>query len=538
MPSLAHSEALEALGAELLEDDEHPNLNEAPQRKSVKLWDEGWRPFLNPTQKKGRDSKAIFKLYHGERGSGKTICGLHEAVEALFLNNNYLAFVIVKELGQATDGGAWHKLMHEVLPVWKHGNRDPDGAVIDEGIDLEYSEQRYDPNTKKPYIWIANRFGGYSMITLISLPVDKQVSKKVKGKEPGFILVDEAQTLLTMDYFKSIVQQLGRRRGMQTRSKIIFCANPEGPSHWLYQKFFIQPVNTETGEWDKRFLQLHIPVQENKFLPADYYTDYVIPAVQGDEIEEARMVRGEWVERPTGLAMFRDDFSEQLHVVGDQHTNEGIIPLVDVPVIVSSDFGAAHTSIHMIQVVPTAEKIHKIIFDEMNYVGQYMPYRKLVPQLIERMLYWEKLVEAELSWIHVSDDSAFNQYRAKDGSFDAWDVEQISREYVEKHELDERFIIRLRPAPKGPHSVEARVRMLRDDLQYEETVISATCLKTKEMLQKLEEDPDERMKPKRSPFIHPFDSMTYGLFWAKVGKGRVALTTRKIKPQSYNAGSN
>lgn len=505
----------------------------------------GWRPKRNPTQQKAHDSEAVFILLHSERATGKTFGAIHDLVEHCYLNAT-LGFIVVKEVGQATDGGAWSKLMHHVLPAWRYGNADREGNRIDEGIGLEYGADGYDESsmldvqTKKPNVWIRTFTGGWSRIMLFSLPVSRQVKSKIKGKEPSFIVVDEAQTLEDGDYFKMIVQQLGRRGGLKGKQKIIFCANPDGPSHWLYKKFFIDPVDERTGKWNPLFAEFHVPIQENIHnLPDGYYETYLVSATKGDAIEEARMLRGEWIDKPSGNALFKDDFSEQLHIFGDAVKGRGIMPVKGVPIIVSYDPGGAHTSIHMVQVVATKDKINKLIIDEMDYVGRYKPYLKLVPEIIKRMQRWEVVTGRAEHWIHVADDSAFNQYRASEGSFDCWDIEKISKEYVAKHNLPERFIIKLRACPKGPKSREARVRLMRDGLQLEEVKISASCPSTKEMLLNIESDPENAMAPKKGTvFTHKFDSATYGFFWATVGRGRFQVQTGDVQPRAYRAGAN
>lgn len=547
----ATEEAYEALAAEI--DGPEQQSIAALAQSHAKRWIAGWRPKRNPTQQKAHDSDAVFILLHSERGTGKTFGAMHDLVEHCYLNST-LGFIIVKEVGQATDGGAWSKLMNHVLPAWKYGNPDRDGNRMDEGIGLDYGTQGTDENsmldaqTKKPHVWMRTFKGGWSKIMLFSLPVSHQVKSKIKGKEPSFIIVDEAQTMEDPDYFKMIVQQLGRRGGLTGKQKIVFCANPDGPSHWLYKKFFIEPVDEKTGVWDKNYAQFHVPIEENKHnLPDGYYETYLVAATKGDAIEEARMLRGEWIDRPTGASLFRDDFSEALHIRGDAAKGRGIIPVKGVPIIVSYDPGGAHTSIHFLQVVPTKDKVYKLTIDEMDYVGRYMPYSRLVPQIIRRMQRWETVTNGPINWIHVADDSAFNQYRAKEGSFDCWDIEKISREHVEKHmspdpetaKRNERFIIKLRAVPKGPRSREARVRLVRDALQAEEWLISATCPKSKEMMMKLEQDPEDSMAPKKGTvFTHKFDSNTYGFFWATVGRGRFQVQTGDVQPRAYRAGAN
>ena len=546
MPSISRREAaFRRLAAEL--EVKETVVEEPVEEDHKKRWLAGWRPKRNPTQQLGHDTNAIFILYDGERASGKTTGALHDLVEHCYLNAT-LGFVIVKEVGQATDGGAWSKLMQEILPCWKYGNRDRDKHLVDSGLGIDYGTGKsgsdensmLDAQTKKPHVWMRAINGGWSKLMLFSLPVAHQVKSKIKGKEPSFIVVDEAQTLEDGDYFNMIVPQLGRRGGLAGRQKIIFCANPDGPSHWLYKKFFIDPVDPKTREWDGRYARFHVPITENLHnLPDGYYEDYVLPAVKGDKIEEARMVRGEWVDRPRGQALFRDDFSEELHVRGDALEGRGIMPVKGIPIIISYDPGGANTSIHFLQVVPTRDKVYKITLDEMDYVGRYVPYHKLVPEVIQRMQRWEAVTGSPQRWIHVSDDSAFNQYRSKDGSFDCWDIEKLSKEYVERHKLPDRFLIRLRAAPKGANSRAARVRMVRDALQAEEWLVSATCLRTKEMLMNLEQDPEDALAPKPGTvFTHKFDSNTYGFFWATVGRGRFQVQTAEVQPRAYRAGGN
>lgn len=89
--------------------------------------------------------------------------------------------------------------------------------------------------------------------------------------------------------------------------------------------------------------------------------------------------------------------------------------------------------------------------------------------------------------------------------------------------VEEKYIINMKAAPKGRNSIEARVRMVLDGLRQEEILISATCTSTKGMLLNLEEEDDEPLKPKRSPYIHKFDSFSYAPFYFQVGRGRFSV---------------
>jgi len=391
------------------------------------------------------------------------------------------------------------------------------------------------------------------MIMLASLPVAHQVEGKIRGREPDIIGVDEAQTLESDTYFTSLLMQLGRKkRRTGDPSKIIFACNPEGPSHWLYKRFFEMPLNEETGAWDARYAKFHIPITDNLInLPEGYYENYVLPAVKNDPIMKARLVDGEWVDRPEGDSLFEGAWSD-LFIVGDAATNKGMVPVTGFstpppapddptkipksvhPMLVGYDLGGAHSSIHFKQIVPTLHKIYRLCIDELDFVGQYTPYDKSIPMVIERMLYWEKKMGVWFEWIHISDSSAFNQYRAEHGSYDVWDVEKISKRYVEENNLPQRFVIKMKECPKGEFSIEARVRLETDALVSGSSLVSATCKRTREMFMRLPCDPKNRLKPKpKSRYVHNMDSFSYPDFYYATRRTEVPGATDSVEPTYY-----
>lgn len=478
-----------------------------------------FRPSLNPTQERVYDEVAKYILCQSERGTGKTEVALHKMVQHCRDTRNALAIVMVDIRRMAEEGGAWYKLQTRVLPAWKRG------------CGLVFTHTRMNPATKDSYIWIGNRFGGWSRVLLLSMPHDSLVADRMRGMEPSFVLVDEAQTLETDNYFKHVVQQLGRRPEAPLQ-QIIYCCNPAGPTHWLYQRFFITPVSLdEDGNqtWNSNYANIHIPIAENIHnLPEDYYGN-VMEACRGDDTEYRRMVLGEWIDVPDGEALFAEDFSDLKHVRGNYVEKVGLVPLKGFPIILGYDLGAAHSSIHMQQFVPTPEKLYWRVFDELNYVDRYTPYPILVPQLLKRMDYWNDLIGVQFVFEHISDNSAFNQWRATTGSFDAQDVERLSNGRIKMMEC-----------PKGPGSVETRVRQTREKLQDESLLISATCPKTREFFLKLERDKDSYVMPrKKSRFRHSFDSLTYPhLFYGSTRQNKPVTTVEKVEPSAaYTMGA-
>lgn len=456
-----------------------------------------------------------------------TVGGLHKLVNHAFENWNALCIIIVGVKRQAEAGGAWHKLLTEVLPQWRLGRG------------IENSEPK-STLAKDMYVWVTNKHGSDSMVMLLSMPVEGHVADRIKGVEGSFWLVDEAQTLESDVYFAAIVQQLGRRPKIKLQ-QIVYAANPEGPSHWLYKRFFVKPVNTETGEWDQQYARFHIPFEENKHnVDPEYYRN-VMEATRHDEVEADRMLRGIWRDRATGTSIFKDVFNASIHVLGDYLHGRGIVPFKGWPVSVGYDLGAAHSSVTFLQWVTikllggTIKNLW-LAFDELNYVGQYLPYTLLVPKILARMAYWDDRVGVPLTYEHISDNSAFNQYRAASGSFDAWDIEKISDNKI-----------RLIACPKGSGSVPARYRMIHNLLRAEEFLISATCPRLVEIIRCIESpkpneakghNPDLAFTPREgSPLEHGFDSASYPVFyhWTRMlPSGRVK--TADTSPNVFHLG--
>jgi phage terminase large subunit len=489
----------------------------APDSEPKGIFYRPYRPKLNPLQSHAFDriQKHLYTLLFGERYSGKSVVGTHALVHHCRENYNARALMIVPTGRQGEEGGAWHKLNTFIRAEWEQGG----GAVFTEPRQNKY---------KDTYIWISNKFGGWSRVVLVSMPYEGFVAPRVKGIEPTFVLVDEAQTLETDTYFKHLVQQLGRDTHI-AHQPIVYTANPAGPSHWLYIRFFIQPVNAD-GSWNDNYFVLHLPINDNKKNLPPKYWERLLDATKGDDTEYRRNVLGEWVEASTEDALFHEDYNETVHVRGNALKNEGILPIVGQPIVLGWDLGQAHSAIIFEQFIPTVSAIKWIMFDECVYIDRYMPYSRLVPIVIKRMKYWNERQKTEFRFQHISDDSAFNQFRAAKGSFDCKDVEDIAK----KHGMT----IKMVAAPKGPFSIETRVRLTKEKLQEADVLVSATCTRCRESFMKLECAPNNAMIPKpKSRFGHAFSAWSYPfLYYSARGEGSMRPQVGEVvTPQVYAA---
>jgi hypothetical protein len=482
-----------------------------------------WSPSLSPTQQRIFDDPSKYILAYGERGSGKTFSlGGHKLVRHCYENFNALALIIVGVRSQATLGGVWHKLQVEILPEWV------------EGIGLVHTDERQDTQ-KNLYIDIENRYGGHSRVVLISVPYGAFIKDRIKGFEPSLVFVDELTNLDTSDYFNAVVQQLGRRQGIHGPQQYLAACNPDGPSHWVYKRFFEEPYDAD-GNWNNDYSTYHVPIKENvDNLPLGYY-DRILEAVKSDPVEEARMVRGEWIDRPAGDAIFGPYFNKTLHVRGDAKT--GIIPNTKYPIICGWDPGSVNNAIIFMQNLPGADKNLWVVFDEMVVINKKLPYTTMIPLVMRKMAYWNRICSHDFTFIHISDNSAFNQFRAKTGSYDVRDIEEISKSKADTFKLSP---IRMRAAPKFSGSVEARVRLMIACLQGEEILISSQCTNILKMFRNLVSekpgkhyDPNIAFKPKRSVYIHGFDALTYPIIFYH---SKHVITTDSTSSQIVEIGT-
>ena len=502
---------------------------------------EGWAPALNPTQQKIFDSVAKYVLAYGEKGSGKSYGCLHALVRHCYENKNAFALIIALTVFTGKEG-ALYQLENSILPAWRDGNRYPEwingvkhpksGELMDEGIGLQYTNAQQDPVTKDTVIWIGNRHGGWSKVIMRSIPYAAAVEPRTKGPEPSLVYVEELANASGPEYFTLVAAQLGRRSGIEGPQQYYASCNPEGPSNWVYKTWWVDCVNEENGRRDPDFEVHHVPITENiDRLPPGYVQR--LYQLFKDPIERRRLIDGEWVDRPSGDSIFKNYFAVDLHQVGNALKGIGWIPIKGFPIIIGYDPGPVNFSIHLMQFIPTKQRSIWIIFDELNFVGTYTPTFKVVPKLLKRMDYWNETVKTTFQFVHIADEAAFNQQRS-DGSFDSAEIEKLGKGRI-----------KLRSCPKGRESVPQRVQMTISMLLEEMLYISATCTKTLDMIRMLASkkaqpdkyEPNVGLIPVRSIYIHPFDSMTYPIFYFQLQPGKFPTPSDLVTPQVYTAGS-
>jgi hypothetical protein len=469
-------------------------------------------PSLTPAQTKLFFDEARYILSWSEKGSGKTVGSLHKLVKHCYDNRNALALILVRVKSMANKGGAWDKLQSWVLPEWQ------------QGLGLNYSEVKMDPQHNE-FIWIQNQHGGWSMVVVISAPHANQLRDRIRGYEPSFVFADEMTSMDSDIYFTSVAAQIGRRPFVDDVQQFVGACNPEGPTHWVYKKWFEEAFNDETGEWDPDFSNIYFPVDENRNNLTPGYLESLEKIYRNDETERSRMVSGEWVDKPSGDGIFRDIYNPVIHMrpvdeEGKPKKSERILPDPNHPIIIGLDPGSVNNAFIFEQYMMVEGEMRWVIFDELVTLRKRINYPDFIPMVMRRVKFWRERVNGtpqRMQQIWISDNSAFNQFRAAQGSYDVLEIEKIYEANRQKYNLEPLGKIKQCPKPAG--SVVARVNLGQQMLNQDKVIVSAGCPRVHQMFlqlvskgQKAGEpfDPEAAMTPKKpSDHGHTWDATSY-----------------------------
>lgn len=503
-----------------------------------------WEPLMNEGGQREvfyeETSKIIVAV--GPKGSGKTDGCLNRIVRHCYENRNALALVIATTQRVASEG-AGYDLVDRILPMWRDGNRaslrirDKDGQLvsnpiagqlIDNGIGLDFTQWKLDPVTKDRHLWIANRFGGWSKVLLVSIQRATEVQKKMFSIQPSLIYIEELMNCDGEEYFSATFAQLGRRRGIDGPQIWMASMNTESPDHWTYKKLYGESVVTTGGRaWPKdpekpgvmrdpdwAVYYIWFPENEHNLPPG--YVERLNTAYKSDPILSQRMLEAKWLSYPAGAALFRHHYAPDRHLFGDSKKNTGLLPLVDWPIIVGYDPGQANTGISFMQCIPmSAESYLWTIFDELCYHGEHIPYPRLTRWLMEKMRYWCQRMDTRFIYRHISGDDATNVFQPNKGATTARDIMDYSAQIIRNDK--ERFAmlepIRIIGCPKPAGSKEQRVALTMDILDEDLLAVSAACPWHINMFNQQLAAKDAPMEAARSKWQHTFDGLSYPVYY-------------------------
>lgn len=539
--NLYDKKAIDLAGA-LHDLEEEAFLAKPPDRKPKEPNRKSWRPVAGPVGLEIlRNRTSRVKFAYGERGSTKTAIFNDDLILHCYQDFDPaklfpLAVMCTIVRSAATEGGAWDKINTLHRKAWF------------DNLGVEFTEPKMD-DQKNRYIFIGNKAEGWSRVVLKSIPYGASIRGRFKGIEPSYFFMDEITETDDPDYFLIPSQSLRRPTG--GTKQFAAAGNPPilGTDHWTW-KVIVEGAALEKDKDGAPIIHLpegggrlgglkpetavyHVPLSDNMFWSdeekADYRETLMAEAVL-DPTAEDRIIKGLWVAKPSGVGLFKEFYIPSIHTKGDARKRQGLQPLPGFPMVLGYDLGQTNSSCTFEQLIPTRNKSLWLIFDEVDHIGEKIIYKSMAWEIIERIKFWNKVVGTNFMSIHVTDDSAVNQWRpGGSGSYDAWEFEKEFNRVSEKK-------IKMLPAPKGSGSVDMRVRMLQTKLYAEEIVVSAMCVNSINMLSSLENKKDDPNVPKRGKWLHKFDSLTYPMSRFEIRQAKTAARPEPESPRLTFAG--
>ena len=561
MANKAESEMLaEMLAAEMEEFD--------PGVRGVSKEVVPWTPRLNKTQEVVFNDGTRTIIMYGPKFSSKSIGCDHKVVRHCYEEWDALAWVLGNSY-RTLALGVCNDFTTLVLPTWHEGNRYPlfiegegeltphpqAGELMDEGIGLEYDGWKIDSHTKDSYMKIRNKFGGWSRIQIISIEHAAEVESKVKGPAPSMVYLEEGSDCKGRAYYKWPMLQLGRRRDIVGPQQFLISANPKGPSNWLYDlgwKTCVVPASDPNSRvWphdpvipgirrSAAVAVYFVPYSENRHNVTKENQEAVEEELRHDDIERRRLILGEWIDRPSGEALFKNEFSEAEHIRGVLEKKRGLSPVEGYPIVVSMDWGKRSLGIVFQQLIETEEGTFHIVIDEISYYQELIKTSRLAVAILEKMRYWNEILREDHGWTpensardranrplnvpswcfwFIAGDDATTNFNPTSGSIDARDLEDQMRLKIE--EEPERYLgidpnIHINGCPRPKDSIGKRVDIVAEELIEKRVVISALCPGVRGMFFHLERDEENPSQPKKgNRWIHIFDGLSYAVFYRR-----------------------
>lgn len=495
-----------------------------------------WTPGLS---KKGLDifnSRKRCLLVSGPKWSGKTWSVEHKIIRHLWETKNGRFAVFTKTIKNATQGGIWQDLTEVILPEWFDANL----TGVNEDCIMEYAPDGHphtDGTTRTMGFKIKNYWGGTSELKLFSLDVDGEVEAKVRGTRWSGFWFSELSNFYDKAVFTMTEAQM--RIGADSEQLWIADTNPsdENAESWIYKTWYtdphaeVAPESMVTEKEKAAFFRMQaqmglieVMLDDNPFL-TDEKKDEIKARYHDDPDRYRRYVNGDWTGTGNNVRhIFKDIFRTLIHVRGDcSKPNRGdwevLLPNEScVELIGSWDLGQTNHSAHILEKFIVGEKIHWNVLAELVVIGGEVSIEDFTLEFLVLMDLFEEVIRqvrgaaTVVNWRHWSDDSAMN-FNSAVGTMQAAIVARVS---------NNRII--LRPAEKPANSVRLRIQTVRHGLIENRILVSASCAKTIEMMQKLRYSLKKGVVIEADDkFKHPFDSLSYAMLmesaWEEITRG-------------------
>lgn len=452
-----------------------------------------WYPNLSPKQLEVYNDTRSNILLSGPRVCGKTIVAVHKIIKHAWLYNNDRVGIFVKST-KTGKTGVWDDLLTYALPEWVEG-LGHEGFKITVGPGV-------DGSTRMHFVRIANRHGGESEIQLHPLHFQDGVAEKMRGTRFGCLFFDEVEIYSNPEVFNVAVMQL-RLIGLPEEKHLwLGTCNPAGgQDHWLFQKFYIDP-HDETIDKSVRdtFALYDFRLSDNPFIKPETIAKLKL-AYKNDPDMYQRYVNGLWTP-DSRTVVFAGAYRDKVHKKGNDSDGTTLLPTEHCnEIFVGWDLGDRNHAVIFMEHVVGKDDDYWSILDEVVHIGEDVSIEEITYEVIAKMAELEKLAGRKVRFKHWSDRSAFDRYRSAADARDHILVNRYSAGSIE-----------LIGAPKPPHSVKARMALVRQLLIENRLFVSVNCTAVVEMFLRLTRGKSKAEPIKRDKNIHVFDGLSYALY--------------------------
>lgn len=516
-----------------------------------------FQPPISPKQAAILNELLRFLLVTGPRLASKTIGCEHAIPWHLWNTPGAVGMMLGKTISQNSDAGTWAHLVNNVIPTWIEG-RMVNGERKPFGFEWE-TEPRMEATTHKLYFEIRNKFYdedpsiGISRMYLDSLDNEADAEDKFKGKQYSLIYWTELSNFKLRRTFDVLQECLRSDVWKPEQQRMICDTNPaeEGPDSWIYKLWYwfrtldlsnirtaedIQNLDEETRDGlnlnevvDEEVPELILGLQElqNQLAVHEFTIDdniFLSPAQKRAQRAKyshdsdllARFYFGKWV-KAAGVGIFKEVWRPAIHVLGELPTPLEPEPDLLLPdekcnsMLGGWDIGPRNVSVHLIDKVlrdfPSKDRdgnridVPKPTFsvlDEYHRLGEPQKISDVVRRVLDKVHYWEDILQKPVLWIHWSDRSSFEKYDNIADSYEHLEVFQESNGEIE-----------LRAVIKGAGSVERRIDIVQR-LLFEERIWvgRVKCPALIDMFSAMKRNKANKLG-QTNIFKHAFDSFSY-----------------------------
>ena len=468
-----------------------------------------------------------------------TYCGLDKMVRHCYQHDNALAIIVVLIKTSAKAGGAWEQLLSETKD---HAGRHW-GTLKkwNEAVGLRYTDE-YGDDAKNKWIDIETVNGGTSSILLLSMPHGANIADRIKNMTPSYIHIEELSNTKSKVYFTKPIQQLGRHPGVPSSAQqFVATCNPgdEGEKNWVFQQFFVHKATNPRGGkqpgydpngynvytkkndgWNTNFGVHHLPSHLNDYVEdMEGYQAKIMEDMRDDPTAYDRLIKGLWVAKITGDALFAKSYDPDIHLRGEPGKT-GLLPIRGYPIIIGYDPGDSNNARTFMQRVPYKGRWFWRVIDAIANFNEHTHYEDLIRDQLDVMAAWNKRMNYVFDYEHIGDKAMYTHFNPQ-GSYDYLEFYRISKRLIAEYERFAQLSpIRVKAPDKGDGSVGERVRCVRNCLHSERLLISALAPEVDDMFRYLKkakgvggvEIDDKPQKTKRG-HIHTFDSTSYPIYY-------------------------